>query len=126
MDNFNSFECTLLDVIECHDLFLSKMSRESDMSDVIYKLIRSQKSNKQKNYELFKWLKTGNDVERCRERLQFILEILREVDEGQEHVANLIDGTNGELFSVFSKLDTWSLIISVVDNFADISELWTA
>ena len=97
MESVKIHEDTLLHVIECHPMFLARIRGEAEMIESTYQFISGKETNWNKNVELLNWLRTTDDnSQRQQTRLDLILRVFRGVDEGQEHVANLIDGKHGE------------------------------
>ena len=110
---------TLLFVIECHNLFLANVQGNTDMTELMYQSISAKTTNWARNEELLSWLKSddnrisaqsksrrlldwltcgsSDDNRQSQDRrLNIILETFRDISEGQDHVANFIDGRNGE------------------------------
>jgi len=87
---------TLLYVIECHPMFLGYVQGKCEMLQPTYESICAEKTNWSKNIQLLHWLRSGDDRQTLQRRLHIFLRLLRQSTEGQEHVANFIDGTNGE------------------------------
>ena len=93
---------TLLEVMECHHIFLASVQGNlpQNMIESTYQSIQNKPTNWKRNVEFLKWLKSADSIwdlltsRTYLHRLHEVLQIMRE--DNQEHVENSIDDRTGE------------------------------